>query len=125
MTSQDLKLEKIGILMLGVKDLKAAVAFYSERLGLPLQMEIPGFAFLNGGGITLALSQPLARASQNLVGATELVFQVTDVHAAYRALRERGVSFNSEPHQVTPSDWAANFTDPDGHRLSVFGPPGL
>ena len=100
MTSQDLKLEKIGILMLGVKDLKAAVAFYSERLGLPLQTEIPGFAFLNGGGITLALSQPLARASQNLVGATELVFQVTDVHSAYRALQERGVSFNSEPHQV-------------------------
>ncbi|MBI2682768.1 MAG: VOC family protein [Acidobacteriales bacterium] len=86
-----MKLEKIGVLMLGVKDLKAAVDFYTDKLGLPLQAEIPGFAFF---------------------------------HAAFRTLQDRGITFQAEPHQVTQNDWAANFTDPDGHRLSVFGPPG-
>lgn len=34
----------------------------------------------------------------------------------------RGVVFLSEPMNVTGDSWAANFRDPDGHLLSVFGP---
>jgi len=41
---------------------------------------------------------------------------------AYAALGERGVKFRIEPRQVAGPNWAANFEDPDGHMLSVFGP---
>ncbi len=57
--------------MLGVRDLAAAVAFYRDMLGLTVKQETPGFAFLDGGGVTLALSQPLARSAAQISGATE------------------------------------------------------
>ncbi len=124
MDKHPLKLKQISTIMLGVQDLARAVAFYRDKLGLTVKSEIPGFAFLDGGGVTLCLSQPLARASNRIAGATEVVFSVDDVRGAYEALRERGVQFINEPRNVTGSYWAANFEDPDGHKLSVFGPDG-
>ena len=117
-----MKLTQVGVVMLGVKDLARSVAFYRDTLGLPLAQQIPGFAFFNAGGFTLALSEPLAKNSASLVGATEIVFSVEDVREAHTRLRERGVAFTVEPRVVTGTMWAANFNDPDGHRLSVFGP---
>jgi catechol 2,3-dioxygenase-like lactoylglutathione lyase family enzyme len=123
MDRPDFKLSQIGNVMLGVRDLSRSVAFYRDTLGLAVRFEIPGsFAFLDGGGVTLCLSQPLARASQQVAGATEVVFSVDDVRGAYEALRARGVPFTHEPRNVAGSNWAANFEDPDGHKLSVFGP---
>jgi catechol 2,3-dioxygenase-like lactoylglutathione lyase family enzyme len=121
---KSVKLGQIGHIMLGVRDLTRAVAFYRDKLGLSVKFESPGFAFLDGGGITLALSEPLGRASQQIVGASEIVFSVDDVRGAYQALGEKGVRFTQEPRNVTGSSWAANFEDPDGHRLSIFGPEG-
>jgi catechol 2,3-dioxygenase-like lactoylglutathione lyase family enzyme len=115
-------LNKIGVVMIGTRDLARSLEFYRDRLGLTVQQQIPGFAFLDGGGVTLALSEPLARASEHMVGSTEVVFQVVGVHDAFAALQARGVTFMNEPRVVSPPMWAANFNDPDGHRLSIFGP---
>ena len=117
-----LKLSQIGVVMLGVRDLARSVAFYRDMLGFTLQQETAEFAFFSGGSVTLCLSRPLAKATGQGAGATEIVFSVEDVRAAYAALRERGVQFTQEPRNVTGDLWAANFTDPDGHRLSIFGP---
>jgi catechol 2,3-dioxygenase-like lactoylglutathione lyase family enzyme len=116
---------KIGLVMLGVADLARAVAFYRDKLGLTMQGEVPGeFAFFQAGSVTLALSVPLAQNSPAMVGATEIVFAVENVRAAHAALAARGVNFFREPRVVTGTMWGANFTDPDGHRLSLFGPEG-
>jgi len=112
----------IHIVMLGTTDLEASLAFYEGKLGLTVKFRSPGFAFLDGGGVTLCLSEPLARASANLVGATELVFNVASVRDAHVGLRRRGIEFLNEPRPVTPTDWAVNFLDPSGHKLSLFGP---
>jgi hypothetical protein len=40
----------------------------------------------------------------------------------YRKLRYRGASFRVEPRLVTGDRLAADFRDPDGHVLSIFGP---
>ena len=117
-----MKLSKIAVVMLGTKDLPRALAFYRDVIGVAVQSEIPGFAFLDGGGVTLALSEPIARAGDHVVGATEVVFSVDGVREAHGALVARGVVFLNEPRQVSGDKWAAAFTDPDGHRLSVFGP---
>ncbi len=126
MDNPDFKLAKISTVMLGVRELARATAFYRDKLGLTIQFEIPGFVFLNGGGVTLCLSEPLARAlskpNDPLGGVSELVFSVDDVENTYDILSARGVPFNSKPHHVTASQWAANFEDPDGHKLSIFGP---
>ena len=122
MDKADFKLAKIGVVMLGVQDMARAVAFYRDKLGLTLQQEIPGFAFFDGGVVTLALSLPVAKASERMNGATEVVFSVDDVRSAYETLRARGVEFTQQPRVVSPPMWAANFRDPDGHKLSIFGP---
>ncbi len=113
---------KISHVMLGVESTARALAFYRDKLGLSVQSEHPGFAFLDAGGFTLALSEGLATASETRVGATELVFGVEDVRAAYESLKSKGVVFTHEPRAVAGPMFAANFTDPDGHRLSIFGP---
>ncbi len=63
-TISKFKLAPIGVVMLGVRD--RAVAFYRDMLGLTVKQEMPGFAFLDGGGVTLALSQPLARSAAQI-----------------------------------------------------------
>jgi predicted enzyme related to lactoylglutathione lyase len=72
--------------------------------------------------VTLALSEGLARAVPQIGEAVEVVFAVDGVREAYEALRAKGVAFRMEPRVVAGTNWAANFDDPDGHHLSVFGP---
>jgi catechol 2,3-dioxygenase-like lactoylglutathione lyase family enzyme len=113
---------KISHVMLGVESIAKSLPFYRDVLGLDVQGEHEGFAFLDAGGFTLALSEGLARASSDRVGATELVFGVQSVRESYDALLAKGVKFLNEPRAVAGPMFAANFTDPDGHRLSIFGP---
>jgi catechol 2,3-dioxygenase-like lactoylglutathione lyase family enzyme len=118
----DFKLTAISNLMLGTTDLARSLAFYRDTLGLGVQGEMPGFVFLNGGGIMLALSEAHATLATPVAGGTEIVFGVADVTAAHEALTARGVEFLNTPRNVTGDQWAANFRDPDGHLLSIFGP---
>lgn len=118
----DVRLTRIHNIFLGVTDLARSAAFYRETLGLELQFEMEGFVFLSAGGIALALSTAHAGLATPPAGATEVVFGVEDVTATYEALMSRGVNFLSAPRNVTGDQWAANFRDPDGHLLSIFGP---
>ena len=75
--------------------------------------------------ITLCLSTPHAKLRTPVAGATEVVFVVDGcTRRAHRAQQGRGVTFLNEPRNVTGDQWAANFRDPDGHLLSIFGPEG-
>lgn len=123
--AEKFKLEKIGVILLGVKSIDASLPFYRDKLGMTVQGSNSEFAFLNGGGVTLALAVPLSKNSPAMVGATEVVFSVAGVQEAYAALRAQGVAFLIEPRVVNPPMWAANFVDPDGHRLSIYGPEKL
>jgi catechol 2,3-dioxygenase-like lactoylglutathione lyase family enzyme len=107
--------------MLGVRHLESSLAFYRDKLGLEVRMKLNDVALLATGGITLGL---ITRNPLPPAGGAEIVFQVPSVRAAYAGLQGQGVSFMNEPHQVTPTDWAAHFKDLDGHLLSIFGPEG-
>lgn len=116
------RLSKIGVIMLGVTNLEKSVPFYRDRLGLKLAMQFEGFAFFDAGGQTLALNTGLPRVTGRGAGATEIVFSVEHLRAAHDALRAQGVEFFQEPRQISGPNWGANFYDPDGHILSIFGP---
>ena len=118
----DFRLTQINNVMLGTTDLARSLAFYRDTLGLAVQFEMLGFVFLNAGGVTLSLSTTHKKLATPVAGGTEVVFGVADVIAAHEALRARGVEFLNPPRNVTGDQWAANFRDPDGHLLSVFGP---
>ena len=116
--SQQFHLSKVGYLMLGVANLQTAAGFYRDRLGLKITRETDDVIFVDAGTISVVLSTAVGKEP----GATEIVFTVDHVQLAYEALSEAGLVFDHKPHLVTGSSWAANFRDPDGHVLSLFGP---
>ena len=119
-----IQLSRITAVMLGVRDLAAALAFYREKLGLPVIFQKAGLALLQCGPVMLGLSPGHVNVAPHVAGATEVVFAVENVRAAHKALSAQGVVFTREPRQATPTEWVAIFKDPDGHLLSVFGPEG-
>ncbi len=114
---------RLHSVMLGVTDVEKSLAFYTERLGFALRGRFEDFAFLDAGGTTLALSGGLARARPPVAAPVEIVLAVDGVRDASDALRARGIEFAGEPRSIDGTNHVANFADPDGHLLSLYGPP--
>jgi len=114
--------QTISMIMLGVDDANTAVAFYRDTLGFELTTRFEGFAFFKAGGVSLALNEGLARVFPNKNGAVEIILPCESVGSAHSALKTKGVAFLKAPNEVSPGQWAANFKDPDGHVLTLFGP---
>ncbi len=113
---------EIRLVVLGVSDLAKSVAFYRDRAGFDLQNQMGSLAFFAAGGITLMLNANLRRPDCSVAGATEIVISADSVTSRFNDLKQRGCTFINEPREVTPGSWAATFTDPDGHWLTLFGP---
>jgi catechol 2,3-dioxygenase-like lactoylglutathione lyase family enzyme len=121
---EPIQISGVVAVMLGVMDLPAAAAFYTQKLGLQVLLQESAICLLQCGPVMIGLNRGLGQTAPNLVGATELVLRVPSVRGARQALGAEGISFVSEPHQITPTDWVAHFRDVDGHLLSIFGPEG-
>jgi catechol 2,3-dioxygenase-like lactoylglutathione lyase family enzyme len=108
------------------RDRARAMAFYRDTLGIILAREDNFAAVFNSSGVTLRVSTVADFTPHE---HTILGFQVPDVRAIVRALRENGVTFNLYPrfHQDELGIWTAPrgsvsvawFKDPDGNVLSV------
>jgi catechol 2,3-dioxygenase-like lactoylglutathione lyase family enzyme len=116
--TRQFRLSKVSYVMLGVSDIQAALNFYQGKLGLKATSKSDDLVFFDAGSISLVVSSEIGKKP----GDSEVVFAVEHVQHAYEMLSRDGVKFEHEPHQVTESSWAANFRDPDGHILSIFGP---
>jgi len=121
--AEPVQLSRIVAIMLGLRDLPAAIGFYKDKLGLKVIMQESELALLQCGGVIVGLS-PRHMNAAPLAEAVEVSFGVDNLRATHKALGERGVVFLSEPRAVTPTDWAVHFRDVDGHLLSLFGPEG-
>jgi len=108
------------------RDRARATAFYRDTLGLKVTYEDSFAAVFNIGGVTLRISRVADFTPHE---HTILGFNVPDVAATVKALREKGVTFNSYQHvsQDELGIWTAPggavhvawFKDPDGNVLSV------
>jgi catechol 2,3-dioxygenase-like lactoylglutathione lyase family enzyme len=107
-------IEKLGNVFYRVRDMDAAVAFYSQVLGLPLKFrDGNNWAAFDVAGMTLALEGGEANgatASLRVSGLDELIGQ----------LRERGATV-SDP-QVGAHERRATLTDPAGNTLVLYEP---
>ena len=121
---EEFQLARINAVMLGVRDLPHAIAFYKDKLGLEIAMQESALALFKCGSVMLGLSPAHVNFAPQVTGATEVVFAVENVRAAQKSLSAKGVTFINEPRQITPTDWAVHFKDADGHLLSLFGPEG-
>jgi catechol 2,3-dioxygenase-like lactoylglutathione lyase family enzyme len=108
------------------RDRARATAFYRDTLGLTAVSEGRFAAVFSVSGATLRVSTVADFTPHE---HTILGFQVPDVGATVRALREKGVAFEIYPHfrQDELGIWTAPggtvrvawFKDPDGNVLSV------
>jgi predicted enzyme related to lactoylglutathione lyase len=112
------------VVQLGVSNLDKAVSFYTEVLEFTLTEKRADLKFAhiqtNVPGLEIGLSEGSTISG---TGAAVINIGVADVVAARTLLESRGVEF-SGPTQVIPGKVAlAGFTDQDGNRLRLAGPP--
>jgi methylmalonyl-CoA/ethylmalonyl-CoA epimerase len=100
------------------------VAFYRDVLGARFiaRFDQHGLVFFDFAGTRLLLERGGERAV--------LYFWVDDLEAAAATLRERGVTFDSDPHRIHRDEtgqfgapgneeWMAFFKDPAGNTLAL------
>lgn len=103
------------------RDMDGAVGFYRDVLGLDLRTRAgEDWAEFQAGGTTVALHGTREAHAPPQAGAT-IVFEVDDLDATIRALRDRGVVFEGTVAEA-PTGRFASFRDPDGNLLQIFQP---
>jgi catechol 2,3-dioxygenase-like lactoylglutathione lyase family enzyme len=119
-----------------VNDVDEALAFYTEGLGMTVQMDVSngGFRWVTVGsadqpGLGVVLSEPHAGRSQADGDALQelltkgqlpsIVFLTDDVDAAFERLRAHGAEVLQEPIEQPwgPKDCA--FRDPSGNLVRI------
>jgi catechol 2,3-dioxygenase-like lactoylglutathione lyase family enzyme len=87
-----------------VDDVSDAVDFYVSKLGFEVEMQVPAFASLAHGDLTLWLAGPRASASRPMLdgaipspgGWSRFVLTVEDLESVVSKLTEDGVSFRND-----------------------------
>lgn len=119
-----MKLERLHQVAVHARDLDEAIAFYRDTLGghFLAKFDPPGLAFFDLSGVRILLEKTGPKAT--------LYFRVDDIHAAFSALRSKGVVFVDQPHLIHRDDagtfgrpgeeeWMTFFSDPSGNTLAL------
>ncbi|HEY8578473.1 MAG TPA: VOC family protein, partial [Beijerinckiaceae bacterium] len=127
------KVTKIGPVRVFVEDVAAAVAFYTQDMGLALTEEVTwrghrcAFLRANTEHHSLALYPLALRAELGLSDHSShfsIGFQVGDhqqLRDALAFLRDRGVEVRKLPPELFPGmDYTAFAIDPDGHAVQLY-----
>jgi methylmalonyl-CoA/ethylmalonyl-CoA epimerase len=114
-------LKRVGQIAITVTDLKRAVEFYRDRLGMKLLFEVPNMAFFSLGEVRLMVGTP---EGSGKAGQTILYYLVDDIQAAHRALTEEGVTFVEPPQLVAKMPdhdlWIGFARDQDGNAFGLM-----
>ncbi len=97
------------------------VAFYQERLGLPVSHAADWFIeFRLAGAAYLSIADEARATLKSSGGAgVTVTLKVDDIEAAHRYLDGRGLA----PGPIREHPWGARlfyFYDPEGHRLEIW-----
>lgn len=103
-------IKKIAHITIGVSDLKKAVPFFQDVLGLEKMGEWPSYAIFDIAGVSFGL-EPQKK--------TEICLLVDDVDKAYQDLRDKSVKFTSEPKDQPWGVRDAAFVDFDGNIFII------
>jgi predicted enzyme related to lactoylglutathione lyase len=122
---------KVLLTSIHVDDQSKALKFYTEVLGFLPSQDIPVGEYRwitvkspQGVGAEISLepnANPVALAYQQGLfeqGVPVNSFEVEDIRAEHRRLKERGVVFTREPAQAGPV-WTAVFSDTCGNLLQM------
>ena len=119
--------KQVDYVMVMVSDMAKSVAFYRDKLGLPLKFESKDWTEFQTGATTLALhgggvGQPPkpSNPGASYAGTCSIGFTVTDVEKSFQDLQAKGVNFVMPPkRQENEGIILAVCTDPDGLPVSL------
>ena len=110
-----------------VKDVARAVAFYTGHLGFTLEhQQLPAFASVSLGGVTMLLSGPGASGSRPMPGGqsqepggwNRVVLRVSNLPALIDALKSGGVRLRNQM-ETGPGGRQIQVEDPDGNPIEL------
>jgi lactoylglutathione lyase len=117
---------KIDYVMITVSNMARSVAFYKDKLGIPMKFGTPEWTEFQTGTTTLALhggGKPQQEASKDpaahYAGVCSIGFNVDNLELAYEQLQAKGVHFVTPPTEREGIKMAVAI-DPDGLAIS-FG----
>ena len=118
-----LEIKAIGQIAVAVSDIRCAVEFYREVLGLPLLFEAPpGLAFFDCGGVRLMLT--VLQGEQRDHHTSVIYYMVGDIEEAADRLRAQEVVMVREPQLVARMQdhdlWMAFIRDPDENLIGIM-----
>jgi len=107
-----MKVLGIDNVLFGVGDLKEAIAFYVDEVGLPLKFQVPEAGV---AAFTLGDEEPglLVRAQP---GSARVWVEVRDARETAEELRGHGISPLAPPFEVF-TGWAFEIADPWGNVI--------
>src|SRR5215218_4191055 len=112
----------IGQIAINAKDLRRAVGFYRDVLGLPLLFEIPSAAFFQAGGVRLIIGP--AEQPEFDHPASIIYYRVGDIQASFAALTGAGVQIEHEPRMIAKMPdhdlWMCFFRDSEGNVAALM-----
>jgi methylmalonyl-CoA/ethylmalonyl-CoA epimerase len=115
-------LYQVGQIAVPVTDIRRAIAFYRDTLGMRFLFQAPpDLAFFDLSGVRLLLDGPAKAQAGN---SSVIYYKVSDLQAAFTTLSERGVQFEAEPHMIAKLPdhelWMAFFRDPDKNLIALM-----
>ncbi len=120
------KINKVGHVVLNVRDLEASVAFYTTALGMELVTHNTQrqMAFLSFGTQhhDIALCQAPAGAERGGIGINHIAMQIEGGAEELRQLYGRLLTAGAQIDRTTEHSTTLSvyFFDPDGNRLELF-----
>jgi predicted enzyme related to lactoylglutathione lyase len=127
---------RIKLTSIMVEDQERAVKFYTEVLGFQKVLDIPVGEYRwitvaspeGPNDLQLSLepnANPAGKAFQTAMFEQRIplaAFEVSDIHAEYKRLTQRGVAFTAEPRAAGPVTTAV-FSDTCGNLIQLYQPP--
>src|SRR5207302_7757673 len=115
------KLARIGQIVINVRDVERATAFYRDKLELKFLFTAGVMAFFDCGGVRLLLG---AEKPEEHHSSSIIYFHVDDIHRAHETLLSRGVNFEQKPHFVADMGkydlWIGFFRDSEENIHAIM-----
>ena len=111
-------IKRIWDVTLTVSNLKKAVDFYENILGLQKKYEFKDYAGFDCGGVEIGL-KTWGKLDKPRQGEPCINFIVDNVDESYRILKGKSVEFLEEPKDTQWGSRMAVFSDPDGNVMQI------
>jgi catechol 2,3-dioxygenase-like lactoylglutathione lyase family enzyme len=112
-------IKTVWSITLHVSNMKRAMKFYEETLGLEKKYEFSSYAGFECGGVEIGLIPTSGERQETSLTSPSVEFLVDDVDKFCERLNRAGVRFIKGLHDEPWGGRQATFADPDGNILEI------